>query len=320
MSDFAWQRETIAATPAASALIVTGDAGIGAGELALTLADKCCGAAAENRPANPDLLITLPEGGNISVAAVRHVIDFLSLAPVSRPRRAAVILRADTMNLSAANALLKTLEEPHPEKSLLLWTPTLQQLPATIISRCHVVAAPPPPPDEAAQVPGSSEALLAFCGNRPFAAACLAADWSDTLAGHFRQGAGIDINAAIGDFNVSHDGEWHWQQEVRRCVEEGAHLNPHCLEWAEKSGGDSHGWLEGLQKWVADGIRVACALPPLFFPAHEAVLKSLAEDNKSRWLDFYRHLLERRALAAHPLVKELFIREILYAYRRLCAD
>ena len=69
---------------------------------------------------------------------------------------------------------------------------------------------------------------------------------------------------------------------------------------------------------------MAYALPvrcrPLFFRDCAATLAQLAAGKKERWLDFYRYLLKRRALAAHPLAKEIFIREILYAYRRLCTD
>lgn len=313
MYALSWQQQVVERTPPASALIITGDAGIGAGELALALAEKCCGAG--EGAANPDMLITLPQGGNISVAAVRAVVEFLSLAAVSRARRAAVLLRADRLHLSAANALLKTLEEPHEDKSVLLWTPTLQQLPATLVSRCHVVAAPPPPPDAI-----SAEAVVrAFCGNRPLAAHGVSAEWCEQLAGFFCQGAALDITAAASAFEVSHEGEWHWQQAVRQGVEHGAHLNPHCLEWADKPSAEVHGWLEGLQKWVADGVRVAHALPPLFFPAYEEEMKKLVRGNKRIWLEFYRHLLERRHLAAHPLAKPLFIKEVLYAYRHLCA-
>lgn len=312
-----WQQGLLDGISPSPAAIVTGDAGIGAGELALAMAHAFCGAGA--RPANPDLLITLPEGGNISIAAARHIIEFLSLAPVSRERRVALVLRADCLHISAANALLKTLEEPHSDKSLVLWAPALQQLPATIISRCHVHHAPLPPADAEAAAHGG-EALLAFAGSCPLAAASCPEGWRDLLAEYFGQGAAMDVAAAIKKMNVQHDGRPSWQEAVERQLEGGAHLNPHCLEWMEKSTADGHSWLEGLQKWVSDGARVACALPPRFFPDCAAALQRLAAGNRRRWLDFHGYLLERRALQLHPLSKELYMREILYAYRRLCAS
>ena len=308
---FSWQDTFLQELSPAAAVILTGDNGIGAGELAMAMAHKFCGNNAVAGAANPDLLITLPENQNISVAAVRYVTEFLSFAPVSCVRRVAVILRADRMHIAAANALLKTLEEPHTDKSLVLWTPALQQLPATIISRCHVYPAPP------ITLPEQVEA--AFCGGSPLLVKEYPPDWAAILAHHFGQGAAIDVGAAVGALNVKHDYQPGWQQVVEQAQEAGCQINPLCQDWAEKND-IPHRWLEGLLKWVADGVRVAAALPPVFFPAERDILQKLIAGRMHRWLDFYRHLLERRALAAHPLVKELFIRDILYAYRRVCAD
>ena len=52
---------------------------------------------------------------------------------------AAVIERAELMNSNAANALLKTLEEPPPDTYLLLTTSQPGRLLATIVSRCQSV-------------------------------------------------------------------------------------------------------------------------------------------------------------------------------------
>lgn len=319
-----WHQSLRQQLPAAAATLLVGEAGIGSGELALAVADDFCGGSADGADAaNPDLLITLPENNNISVAAVRHIAEFLSFAPVSRRRRVAVILRAEQMHISAANALLKTLEEPQPDRALLLWTHAVQQLPATIISRCRLLHVPPPDAAAAAAYAAQNGggALLAFCANRPLAAAEYPADWPALLAGHFQRGSDINVNEAVAAMNVNHDGKQHWQHVVETYLQHGARLNPHCLDWAEKSSVMStHGWLEGLQKWVSDGVRVSCQLPPLFFPQQRAALQQLSGNQKQRWLDFYRYLAQRRALVTHPLVADLFIREILYAYRRLCAD
>ena len=67
-----------------------------------------------------------------------------------RPRfawRVAVIDDAEALNPSAANAFLKTLEEPPSWARILLIAPSLQALPATIASRCTPVGCPPVPTD-----------------------------------------------------------------------------------------------------------------------------------------------------------------------------
>jgi len=59
--------------------------------------------------------------------------------------RVAVIDPANALNHNAANALLKTLEEPEPNVLMILVADDIGRLPATILSRCQrVVIAPPP--------------------------------------------------------------------------------------------------------------------------------------------------------------------------------
>ncbi|MGC1275876.1 MAG: DNA polymerase III subunit delta' [Planctomycetaceae bacterium] len=63
----------------------------------------------------------------------------LSLRPSAGIRRIAVIDDADTMNDEAANAFLKTLEEPQPGAVLILIAPQAEALLPTIRSRCQLV-------------------------------------------------------------------------------------------------------------------------------------------------------------------------------------
>lgn len=63
----------------------------------------------------------------------------LSLRPMAGGRRMAVIDDAETMDAPAANALLKTLEEPPPHSVLILLAPSADSLLPTIRSRCQIV-------------------------------------------------------------------------------------------------------------------------------------------------------------------------------------
>lgn len=65
---------------------------------------------------------------------------FLRTPPLMAARKVVVIEDADRMNESAANALLKTLEEPHGYAKLILTTHTLSSLLPTVISRCQSIA------------------------------------------------------------------------------------------------------------------------------------------------------------------------------------
>ncbi|MGH8801286.1 MAG: DNA polymerase III subunit delta', partial [Casimicrobiaceae bacterium] len=159
-----WQRELIAQWLARRdawphALLVTGGPGIGKRILAQTLAEallcehpRADGSACGNCPGchytgaeqHPDLQRVEPvdrdNDGNtrpaqwIDVKRIRELTAWTQLTSHRGGARAAVIVPADRMNASAANALLKTLEEPPAGTFLLLVTAQPGRLPATIVS------------------------------------------------------------------------------------------------------------------------------------------------------------------------------------------
>ncbi len=92
---------------------------------------------------HPDLLVLerLVEGGktkkSISVDQARDLPEFFSKSPSQAAHRVAIIDAADDLNMNAANALLKVLEEPPERGILLLVTHAPGRLLATIRSRCR---------------------------------------------------------------------------------------------------------------------------------------------------------------------------------------
>jgi DNA polymerase-3 subunit delta' len=74
---------------------------------------------------------------NITVEQVRELGEFLSLTPALSPWRAVVIDSVDDLEKSAANALLKMLEEPPPNTAFLLVSHAPGKLLPTIRSRCR---------------------------------------------------------------------------------------------------------------------------------------------------------------------------------------
>ena len=87
---------------------------------------------------NPYHDISIPNATQIRIAAIRDVRRLLHLtAPVDHGWRVVIISEADAMTNEAANAFLKTLEEPHARTTLVLTTSRREQLPATIRSRCQ---------------------------------------------------------------------------------------------------------------------------------------------------------------------------------------
>lgn len=86
----------------------------------------------------PDVRVLRPESGKpIRVDEIREAIAGTRTHPFEGRRRVLVIEAADTMNAPAANALLKTLEEPHPWLGLILCARSEAALLPTIVSRCQ---------------------------------------------------------------------------------------------------------------------------------------------------------------------------------------
>ncbi len=90
---------------------------------------------------HPDLAIVQAEqvGGTLKVDQVRELQHSLSLAPYEARYRVALLLRFEEAHVSAANALLKTLEEPPPQVVLILTAENAENLLPTIVSRCEVL-------------------------------------------------------------------------------------------------------------------------------------------------------------------------------------
>ncbi|MEN3026374.1 MAG: DNA polymerase III subunit delta' C-terminal domain-containing protein [Chlorobiota bacterium] len=88
--------------------------------------------------------ITLPNALQIHIAAIRDLQRTLSMTPSRRgQRRVVIISEADRMTAEAANACLKTLEEPHDNTVFILTTSRRNSLPMTILSRCQQLFCPP---------------------------------------------------------------------------------------------------------------------------------------------------------------------------------
>lgn len=89
-----------------------------------------------------DLIVLEPleDKRTISTDQARELIKALRFAPQESEQRLVVIPDADRLTLEAANALLKTLEEPPGHTSLILTTAQPEALPGTVLSRCQRIA------------------------------------------------------------------------------------------------------------------------------------------------------------------------------------
>ena len=99
------------------------------------------------RGLHPDLSEIKPEGQFTTIGQIREVIRQAASRPFEGARRV-FILRADTLNVQAANALLKTLEEPEGGAVFVLLATSLEGVLPTVISRTQVVRFDPVPLNE----------------------------------------------------------------------------------------------------------------------------------------------------------------------------
>lgn len=87
-----------------------------------------------------DLHQTTVERGQIRIDEVRSILSRLYMEPAIGPWKCVLIDDAHLLNLPAANAALKTLEEPPPRTLFILISPSPDLLPPTVLSRCFHIA------------------------------------------------------------------------------------------------------------------------------------------------------------------------------------
>ncbi|MBW0146375.1 DNA polymerase III subunit delta' [Marinobacter arenosus] len=99
---------------------------------------------------HPDARFYSPEKSRmVKVDQIRALSTFAVASPQVARRKIAIIDRADQLNINAANALLKTLEEPLPDLTLLLLQESGRPVLPTIRSRCQTLTIPTPDPEAA---------------------------------------------------------------------------------------------------------------------------------------------------------------------------
>lgn len=145
-----------------AALLLTGMEGVGKCFTAFQLAQvvncrhavsgDACGVCPDcqqiSRRVHPDVLLVQAEKNQIKIDQVRELHHYLGFAPLSGRFKVVVINDAHLLNAAAANALLKTLEEPPAQTIFILVTHRQQLLLPTILSRCITLTFKPLNHDE----------------------------------------------------------------------------------------------------------------------------------------------------------------------------
>jgi DNA polymerase-3 subunit delta' len=207
-------RKAWAANRLSHALLLQGAEGVGKQTFAAWLAcavlcDKstesdleCCGECAScalfAAGSHPDLLWVVPEEDKqqIAIDQVRAATERLTKTSYRQGYKVAIVDPAHLMTPSAANSVLKTLEEPSPRSLLLLITSQPSMLLPTVRSRCQKVTIPRPSREQAIawlrERSGHTvdAALLEFAGGAPLRALAYADGRFDALNEHMQKSLG----------------------------------------------------------------------------------------------------------------------------------
>src|SRR6266849_5946770 len=140
------------------AYLISGPAGSGKREVAAELASTVNGTEAGDVFSSKarEIFVAEPESKSrrIVIEQVRGLEHALQMRASAGRRKVAIIAEADRLQPQAANAFLKTLEEPPKDSLLLLLSALPEVLPDTIVSRCIAIPLAPsedrqPKPEEA---------------------------------------------------------------------------------------------------------------------------------------------------------------------------
>lgn len=306
------------------ALLITGEPGIGKLAFARHLAksllceshdrarpcetcDACRWVAAGNHPdyrelcpvgededADSDTKSKKKPSAWISIEQVRELNDFVHLSAHRGGLRVTLVQPAEALNLAAANALLKTLEEPPPGALFILLSHQWRRLLPTIRSRCRQLALPTP--DRAS--------ALAWLGEQGL---------SDAEA-HLAEAGGAPL-AALERADAS-------LLATRRALlaelAEPRQLDPLALaEKLDKQKVEVARLTDWLARWVYDLARLGMADSVRYYPDETGRLAPLASAlDPVRLMRFHDTVLAAKKLASHPLNARLVYEQLFFAYQQ----
>jgi len=231
-------------------------------------------------------------GRQITVDQIRQLPDFINISSHRCGRKFVLVHPAEALNVNAANALLKSLEEPPPNTYFILVAHRPHFLLPTIKSRCQHVALAPPSAEVAeawlrAHNVGEPALALAQAGNAPLLAAHLA------------------------------DGDWWQQRATLLCAIASPRFDPLAVAEQVRDVPLPHlvGW---LQKWSFDLIFKKFLGKIRYNPDYADAVADSA-DSADTWslLQFHRDLLGMQRVVNHPLNARLVIEDLLLVYARL---
>lgn len=228
----------------------------------------------------------------ITVAQVRSLETLIQKSAHRGGKKVVLIQPAEAMNVNAANALLKNLEEPPADTQFVLVADRPHLLPATVRSRCQQVALTPPTPQQAAawlKANGAAqpELALAQAGGAPVLA------------------AEIDNAEYWAERKLFLDGLAARAFDPLALAEKFAtHPVPQLASW--------------LQRWTYDLASVALRQRVRYNPDfRDALAQAAGRTDSLEALRFHRELVRFQRVVNHPLNARLVLEDWMLRYARL---
>lgn len=226
----------------------------------------------------------------ILIDQIRALGDLMNVSTHRNGKRVILLYPAEALNVPAANALLKSLEEPNPNTLFILVSNSIDSLLPTIISRCHKLAMPMPTPEQS----------LAWLQTQSLANA---ASW-------LAQEGGSPLSA----LQASQSEDANDYKEFIQALQT-PDLSM-ALKLAEKMHKfDMSKTMRYLQCWIYDIFSFKQIGKIRYYPSHEKELANLAAHTQLAYLlSVLKSMQERQAISSHPLSPKLFLEECFMEY------
>jgi DNA polymerase III subunit delta' len=247
------------------------------------------------------------KSSEITVDQIRAMTRFLSVGGHRSGVRVVLIDPAMAMNNIAANAFLKTLEEPLGNTLIVLLATRASQISATLRSRCVVHPITLPTEDEA-------KAFLQENSAYGESKTSGAID-QDELKQALQMAGGMPLRA-LALVRGQESAGYRLALDVVRALPETGWLQA-SEQMAQLS---TPLWMGILQYWVADLARVVNGAAPMRFGSFASTFDNLARAprlNTAEMMTFIQWLDQNRRWASHPLNPRLFAEETLMRYCKL---
>ena len=226
----------------------------------------------------------------IVIDQVRALANFMNISTHRQGTRVVVMYPAEALNVPAANALLKSLEEPNPNTVFILVSHKVDRLLPTILSRCHKLALSMPSKEQSlawlsSQNVKDAEVWLAQQGGAPLLALEMAQsedlkELGDLLKALARPDVEVSLKTA---------------DKMQKLD------MPRTVSW--------------MQRWLYDIFSCQQAGVIRYYPKQRAEIAKLAERiSVDKLMQLLKSVQDRQAIASHPLSGKLFLEDMLLEY------